>query len=91
VNPAWLNVDMVEQGAARTSFVALGIARRQEPLVAPPDLDPAPVDGVPRRSGGQLREDLGADPAAGQYDRGDALGRDGVNEPGDEPGGDGLR
>lgn len=91
MHPARLNVDMIEQGAAGAGLVALGIVGGQEPLVAPPDLDPAPVDCVPCGSGGQFGQDLGADPAAGQYNRGDALGGDGVYEPGDKPGGNGLR
>ncbi len=81
------DIHMVEQGSTGASLVPLAVAGGQEPLVTPPDLHPPPVNGIPRRRGGELGEHPRADSAAGQ-DQGSApLGRDRVHQPGDQPGG----
>src|SRR5712691_8458777 len=73
MDPVGRNTDVVEQHTAGAGLVALRITGGQEPLVAPPDLDPAPVHGVPSRRGRQFGQHLSADAAAGQYQAGLAL------------------
>src|SRR5262249_44890000 len=70
--------------------VPLGVALGQEPLVAPPQVDPAPVDGVPGGSGGERGQQAVAVAPAGQHDRGGAAGGLGVHDLGDQPGRRGL-
>jgi hypothetical protein len=84
------DVDVVEQRAARACLVPLRVPGRQETLVAPPDLDPAPVDRVPGGGCGEFGEHLRSDAAAGQHDRSQALRADRVDQPGNQPGRDRL-
>ena len=66
VHPRRVDGDVVQQGLAGAGLVALGVAGRQEPLVAPPDVHLAPVDGV--AGAGRRRSPPGwrCRPAAGQ-------------------------
>ena len=83
--------DVVEQRGARLRVVALGVAGRQEPLVAPVELDLAPVDGVARHRGPHLLQHRDPDAAAGEHQlRHAARGLD-VHQPGDQPGRGGGR
>ena len=50
VHPRGVDVDVVEQRLAGAGLVALGVAGGQEPLVAPPDVQAPPVDGVAGRA-----------------------------------------
>ena len=52
------NVDVVQKGLTRLRLVALRVAARQEALVAPPDMDPRPVDPL------RLLPGRGEDPPA---------------------------
>ena len=73
-------------------LVALVVVGGDEPLVAPPDVDRRPVDHLADRLGGQrgdVLEDRGADPAAGQHHRRGAVDGLGGGQPGDQRGGDG--
>ena len=62
--------------SASRAWVSLrsGCPRRQEALVTPPDVQPAPVDRVAGRATGQLAQRRIADAAAGQDDGGLARG-----------------
>ncbi|CAM5309829.1 hypothetical protein STANM309S_01099 [Streptomyces tanashiensis] len=80
----------VEQRSTGLGDVPLGVALGQEPLVAPPQVEPRPVDRVPRGRRTERREQAVAVAAAGQHDRGGATRGLGVHDPGDEPGRGGL-
>ena len=83
--------DVVEQRGAGLRLVPLGVTGREEPLVAPVELDLAPVDGIARDGGPHLLQHRDADAAAGQDElRHGAPGLE-VHEPGDEPGRRGPR
>ena len=88
VHPRRVDVHVVEQGRAGARFVPLLVPGRQEPLISPPDVDMAPVHGVPGRRGGKLGEHRGADATAGKHERRGAPRRHGINEPRHQPGGD---
>jgi glycine/D-amino acid oxidase-like deaminating enzyme len=90
MDPARIDVDVVEQRRAGPGLVALGMPGRQEPLVAPPDVQVRPVDRVPHGGGGQLGQHRGADATARQHQRRRAPRRLHVDQPGHQPGGDDL-
>ena len=82
-----VEVEVVEQRPPGLQLVALGVVGGDEPLVAPPDVDPAPVDGVPGGGAAHGLEQRDADAAAGQHDGRPAAQRLRVDEPGEQPGG----
>ena len=91
VHPGRVDVDVVEQGLAGPGLVALGVAAGQEALVAPPDVQVAA--SRPRRGPGRRR----ARPASRcrrvppvSTSEAEPLRRLGVDQPGDQPGGDRL-
>ena len=81
----WIRIDVVEQRAACAGLVALRIARGQEPLVTPPDVQMPPIHRVTGRCHGKLDEHRGADAAPGQHQGGAALCGLRIHEPGDQP------
>ena len=88
---AWIrwsgHADPAEQRLAGLLLVALVVVGRDEPLVAPPDVDVLPVDRLAHRLRGQpgdVLEDGDADPAPGQHDRRRAVHRLGGGQPGDQ-------
>ena len=89
MHPRRVDGQVVEQGLPGARLVALGVAGRQEPLVAPVELDVRPVDGVVRRALRQVLEQGGPDPAAREHQPGHPPGGLHVDEPRDEPGGRG--
>ena len=90
MDPGRIHIHVVEQGFAGLRLVPVGVAVRQETLVTPPELDPPPVDRAPgRRLGDSPVHDRG-DPATGQHDLSDPAAALYVDQPGDEPGRDGV-
>ena len=85
VDPGRIDVDVIEQGGARAGLVPLLVPGRLEPLVPPPDVHVPPVHRVAGRGRRELGEHGGADPAAGEHQRGGAAGRGRVHQPGDQP------
>jgi hypothetical protein len=67
-------------------LVAVGVVGRHEPFVAPVELDAAPVHGVARHGGPDLRQHRNAGGAAGQYDLRGVPRSLQVDEPRDQPG-----
>ena len=88
VDERGVDVDLVEERLPGLALVAVGGRRLDEPLVAPPEHHPAPVDlaadlallGEP----GQLAVDRVGDRAAGEREMGYAAVRLGVDEPGQQ-------
>ena len=90
VDPRRVEVERVEQRLAGLPVVALAVVGGHEALVAPPHVDAPPVDGGPGGGAAHGRERGDADAATRQHDRGGAAQRLGVDEPGQQPGRDGL-
>ncbi len=86
MHPRRVERDGVQQLGAGLDGVALRVAGGQEPLVAPPEVQPRPVDRVARRGGGDRGQQGVAVASAGEHHRGGAAGGLGVHDPGDQPG-----
>lgn len=83
--------DGVQQRLAGLRVVALGVVGGDVALVAPPEVQPRPVDRVPGGRRGEGREQPVAVAAAGQDHRRGAAGRLRVHDLRDQPGRRGLR
>lgn len=81
----------VQQSLAGLRDIAFRIALRQEPLVAPPQFEPRPVDRVPGGRLGESGQQAVAVASAGEYHRGVTAGGLGVHDLRDQPGRGGLR
>ena len=82
VHPGRVDADGVQERRAGLRGVALVGVWRHEPLVAPEELDPRPVDVAARREPGDLAVDPVGDGAAGQRDLRHVAGRLPHREPG---------
>ena len=91
VHPGGVERQGVEQRGTGLGLVAVRVPGRQESLVAPPDVHPAPVDRVAGRAVAHRLVDPVGDPTAGEHDRGEAPGGLGVDQPHDQPGRGRLR
>src|SRR4051812_28056318 len=69
MHPLRIEGHAVEQRLAGLRLVALRVAGRQEPLVTPPNVEGAPVDGIAGRCGGELTQGCDADASSGQHHR----------------------
>ena len=90
MHPVRRQRQVVEQRPPGLGLVAVRVAGGKEPLVAPPDIDPGPVDRV---SGGQLADrpvDRGGDPPTGEHHGRLAPFRLRVDDPYDQAGRDRL-
>jgi hypothetical protein len=91
VHPLRVHPDLVQQGGPGLRLVAVGVPGGEEAFVAPPDVELAPVDRVPRRHVGERGERCDPDRSAREHDRGPAGGGLDVDEAGDQTGRDGGR
>ncbi len=81
MDPGWIQRQCVQQSGPRLGLVAVSVAGREEPLIAPPHVDPAPVDRVAGWALPHRSVDPVGDPAAGEHHRGEAAFRLGVHQP----------
>ena len=84
------DVEGVEQRVARLLVVALGVAARDEPLVAPPEVHARPVDAVAARVRAAAASTAEPIDPAGERDVHELAVGAQLGERSDEPGGDGL-
>ncbi len=91
VHPGRVQRHRVQQGLAGLRDIAFRIAVRQEPLVAPPQVEPRPVDRVPGGRVGERGQQAVAVATAGEHHRGVTACGLGVHDLRDQPGRDGLR
>ena len=84
-----VNVDVRQQGLMGLAGVALGVVRRDEALVTPPEVHLGPVDGGRRRRFGHGLERADAHRAPGKHHRGLAVPVLDVHQLGDQAGRDG--
>ena len=91
VHPRRVYRHLVEQRLTGQGLVALRVARRQEPLVAPPQVQVRPVHRATRRGPGDRLQRRARDGAAGEHQRGHAAGGLDVHQPGDQARRDGGR
>jgi len=66
-HPGRVRVQVPQQRCPCPGLVPLRMPGGQEPLVAPPDVQPPPVHRVPGRRRRELSQHRGADPAAGEH------------------------